>query len=205
MIQSIRSEYWLDEQGNKRPRKYLTKLERMQESEIGKILKRAEFLNEKLSEFKEAVASSCEKLVEEYAKRNKLDTTNWKGNITLMSFDRSVKIELNVNNRIEFDDLAIKACKALLDEFLSENIDAKNAFIAEIVTDAFSTSRGKLDTKKVLGLLKYESKIKDEKFQKAMGFLKESIRNVGSKNYYRISVKDDDGSWEPIRLDFSSL
>ena len=42
-----------------------------------------------------------------------------------MSFDRSVKIELNVNNRIEFDDLAIKACKALLDEFLSENIDAK--------------------------------------------------------------------------------
>ncbi|HPX59609.1 MAG TPA: DUF3164 family protein, partial [Bacteroidales bacterium] len=112
MIQSIRSEYWLDEQGNKRPRKYLTKLERMQESEIGKILKRAEFLNEKLSEFKEAVASSCEKLVEEYAKRNKLDTTNWKGNITLMSFDRSVKIELNVNNRIEFDDLAIKACKA---------------------------------------------------------------------------------------------
>jgi hypothetical protein len=205
MIQSIRSEYWLDEQGNKRPRKYLTKLERMQESEIGKILKRAEFLNEKLSEFKEAVASSCEKLVEEYAKRNKLDTTNWKGNITLMSFDRSVKIELNVNNRIEFDDLAIKACKALLDEFLSENIDAKNAFIAEIVTDAFSTSRGKLDTKKVLGLLKYESKIKDEKFQKAMGFLKESIRNVGSKNYYRISVKDDDGSWQPIRLDFSSL
>ena len=205
MIQSIRSEYWLDEQGNKRPRKYLTKLERMQESEIGKILKRAEFLNEKLSEFKEAVAASCEKLVEEYAKRNKLDTTKWKGNITLMSFDRSVKIELNVNNRIEFDDLAIKACKALLDEFLSENIDAKNAFIAEIVTDAFSTSRGKLDTKKVLGLLKYESKIKDEKFQKAMGFLKESIRNVGSKNYYRISVKDDDGSWEPIRLDFSSL
>ncbi|HPX60044.1 MAG TPA: DUF3164 family protein, partial [Bacteroidales bacterium] len=70
---------------------------------------------------------------------------------------------------------------------------------------AFSTSRGKLDTKKVLGLLKYESKIKDEKFQKAMGFLKESIRNVGSKNYYRISVKDDDGSWQPIRLDFSSL
>lgn len=205
MIQSNKKEHWLDEQGNKRPRKYISKLEKMQESEIGKILKKAEYLNEKLTDFKAMVAESCENIIKIYAEKNKINTEEWKGNLSLMSFDRSIKVELSANARIEFDDLAIKACKALLDEFLSENIDAKNAFISEIVTDAFSTSRGKLDTKKVLSLLKYESKIQDEKFQKAMKFLKESIRNTGSRNYYRVSVKDESGAWKQIKLDFSSL
>lgn len=205
MIQNNKTEYWHDEQGNRRPRKFISKMEKTQENEIGKILRKAEKLSDQLTKFKSEMIEGCDLIVEMFSKREKIDTENWKGNLTLMSFDRSVKVELNANAKIEFDDLSIKACKGLLDEFLSENIDAKNAFISEIVTDAFSTSRGKLDTKKVLSLLKYESKIPDPKFQEAMRFLKDSVRNVGSRNYYRVSVKDSEGAWKQVKLDFSSI
>jgi hypothetical protein len=205
MIQNKKQEHWLDEQGRKVPFKYVSKFDKQKESELGKILKEAEVLNNRLSLLKLAITNFCENTVKQYAEKNKIKTETWKGNLTIQNFDNSVKIELNAVARVEFDDLAIKACKGLLDEFLSENIDAKNAFISEIVTDAFSTSRGKLDTKKVLSLLKYESKIQDAKFQEAMRFLKESIRNTGSKNFYRISVKGSDNEFKAVKLDLTSL
>lgn len=205
MIQNKKQEHWLDEQGRKVPFKYVSKFDKQKESELGKILKEAEVLNNRLSLLKLAITNFCENTIKQYAEKNKIKTETWKGNLTIQNFDNSVKIELNAVARVEFDDLAIKACKGLLDEFLSENIDAKNAFISEIVTDAFSTSRGKLDTKKVLSLLKYESKIQDAKFQEAMRFLKESIRNTGSKNFYRISVKGSDNEFKAVKLDLTSL
>lgn len=205
MIQNKKQEHWIDEQGRKCPVKYVSKFDKQKESELGKILKEANFLNARLAALKANITSFVEDTVKNYADKNKIKMETWKGNLTISSFDGSVKIELNAAARVEFDDLAIKACKGLLDEFLSENIDAKNAFISEIVTDAFSTSRGKLDTKKVLSLLKYESKIQDAKFQEAMRFLKESIRNTGSKNFYRISVKGSDNEFKAVKLDLTSL
>lgn len=205
MIQNNRQEYWLDEAGKKVPYKYVSRLDKKTEVQIGRLLKEAEKLSERLAELKNKMAVFCEETKNAFAEKNQVDTTDWKGNMTLYSFDRSVKLELSANQRIEFDDMSIKACKSLLDDFLAENIDAKNAFIRDIVTDAFSTSRGKLDTRKVLALLKYESKVKDAIFQEAMRFLKESIRNVGSRNYYRISTKNDNGDYEAVKLQFSEI
>lgn len=205
MIQNKKQEHWLDEASKKVPFKYVTKFDREKEAELGKILKEAEFLNKRLVLLKVSMIEFCKKTIKNYAEKNKIKTDTWKGNLTIASFDNSVKIELSANARVEFDDLAIKACKGLLDEFLAENIDAKNAFISEIVTDAFSTSRGKLDTKKVLSLLKYESKITDPKFNEAMKFLKDSIKNTGSKDYYRITRKDNSGEFKQVKLDISSI
>ncbi|MDZ4210433.1 MAG: DUF3164 family protein [Methylotenera sp.] len=204
MIQTRKDKQWYDESGNLIPFARLTKLEVMRESEISKILKDAIFINKKLREFKDAVRDASERIVQEFMEQKNLESIG-KGNVTLYNFDRSVKVEVSISDRIEFDDLTMKACKEKFDSFLADNVEERQQFIKEMVNDAFSTSRGKLDSKKVMGLLKYESKVKDAKFQEAMTLLKESIRRPDSRTYYRVWLKDGSGEYQNIDLNFSSI
>ncbi len=204
MIQTRKNQNWVDESGTQIPFNRLTKLEIMQESELAKIVKEATGINSRLAAFKGHVSATCDKIVKEFMLSKKVDSIG-KGNVTLFNFDRSIKLSLDVNDRIEFDDMTMKACKEKFDLFLGDNIDEKQAFVKELVNDAFSTSRGKLDAKKVMSLLKYETRIKDETFQAALVLLKESIRRPDSKSYYRVWVKDEEGSYKMIDLNFSSI
>jgi uncharacterized protein len=204
MIQKRKDPHWVDEAGTKIPFNRLTKLEIMKEAEMAKILKEANHINAILIAYKRHVAAACEKIVTEFMQEKAVDRIG-KGNVSLFNFDRSIRLELNVNDRITFDDLTMNACKQKFDEFLSNNIDEKQAFVKDMIQDAFSTSRGKLDAKKVMSLLKYETRINDITFQRALLLLKESIRRPDSKNYYRVSVKNKEGKYENIDLNFSSL
>src|SRR5690606_379589 len=127
------------------------------------------------------------------------------GNFTWHNFDRSLKIEVSINERIQFDDLTITACKDKLNQLIDANNEGKVESIKDMVNDAFSTSRGKLDAKKVMSLLKYKSRIKAPVFQEAMVLLEESIRRPDSKVYFRIWKKNQDGKYENIDLNFSSI
>ena len=140
------------------------------------------------------------KMMEEYrVKPSKDDYFTW------YNFDRSVKIVTSLGKKIKFDDLAIIAAKKLLDEFLFEELDSKSAFIKEIVTDAFSTSRGNLDTDKVMSLCKYRSKTKSPSFIGALDILESSITRPSSAKYFRVYERNDDGSYSLIDLNFSSI
>lgn len=204
MIQTKKDKAWFDESGNLIPYNRLTKLEITREAAIGKILINAQAINNKLIDFKESIKIATSKMVADYIAEKGLDSLG-KGNVTLFNFARTVKVEVSISDRIEFDDLTMKACKEKFDIFLAENIDEKQAFIKEMVNDAFSTSRGRLDAKKVMSLLKYELKIKDAIFQEALSLLKESIRRPDSKTYYRVWLKDENGEYQNIDLNFSSI
>ena len=204
MIQNQKNQNWVDEAGTQIPFKRLTKLEIMKEAELAKLTKQATRINALLKAYKLQVAATCEKIVVEFLESKGLDSLK-KGNVTLFNFDRSIKLELHVADRIEFDDLTMKACKDKFDVFLEANIDGKQDFVKEMVNDAFSTSRGQLDAKKVMSLLKYETRIKDETFQQAISLLKESIRRPDSKAYYRVWEKNSTGEYKNIDLNFSSI
>lgn len=204
MIQTRKNANWVDESGTQIPFNRLTKLEIMQESELARIVKEANKINASLVSFKKQISQTCDKIIAEFMRSKNVESIG-KGNVTLFNFDRSIKLSLDVNDRIEFDDLTMKACKEKFDEFLNANIDEKQEFVKQMVNDAFSTSRGKLDSKKVMSLLKYETRILDSTFQSALILLKESIRRPDSKSYYRVWVKDADGSYQNIDLNFSSI
>jgi hypothetical protein len=128
-----------------------------------------------------------------------------KGNLVLYNFDGSIKLEVNINDRIEFDSVLLDQCKAKLDQLLNENLSTNESFIKDIVMSAFETGRGKLDTKKVLALKKHSSRIKHPLYTEAMEFLDKSIRRPDSRTYYRVWVKDEEGKYENIDLNFSSI
>ena len=89
--------------------------------------------------------------------------------------------------------------------FLGENLNSKTAFVKDLVIDAFSTTKGKIDVDKVFQLMKYRTKIKDQLFQEAINILEAGIRRPGSKTYFRISEKKEDGSYSLVNLNFSNV
>lgn len=196
---------WTDETGTTVPYNRTTRAERIMEKNAAKILKEAENLNGRLSAFKDQVRDLCQEAYDAFMKEKDVQKET-KGNFTWYNFNRTIKIEVSINERIEFDDLTIEAAKAKFDVFLEDNITSKNAFAKQMVIDAFETQRNnKLDTKRVLQLTRYEKKINDPLFSEAVDLINQAIRRPDSKTYFRVWKMTGDGKYRNIDLNFSSL
>lgn len=195
---------WVDETGREIPYSRTTKAERLQEKATAKIVKSALTINGDLNVFKSEVKKMCDEVFGTFMKDKEIDYAG-KGNFTFHNFDRSIKIERNINERIEFDEMGITACKSKLMEFLDMNVSSNDDAIKAMIMDAFSNTKGKLDVKKVMSLLRYEAKIKAGLYQEAMKLLKASIRVVDSKTYYKIYTRNADGEYDSIELNFSNI
>ncbi len=204
MHQKSNEEFWVDESGNKIPYTRTTKTERLMEIKAAKLLRDSKSIHDKLVDYKKAFSDICNEIYQSFLKEKEISTER-KGNFTWFNFDRSIKVEININERVTFDELEITAAREMLDQFLTANMDGKIEFIKDLVIDAFKTSKGQLDSKKIMGLLKYKSKIKDLLYQKAMSHIESSIRRPSSKTYYRISERRKDGEYKVIDLNFSSI
>jgi len=196
---------WIDESETTIPYNRTTKVERLMERYSAKILREALVVNKKLIAFRDTISDLSMEAYEAFmASKNSKRAT--KGNFTWYNFNRSIKIEVSISEAIQFDELTIKAAKEKFDAFLDENVTSKNSFVKEMIIDAFETQRNsQLDTKRVLSLLRYESKINNALFSEAVKLIQESIRRPKSKTYYRVWVKDESGQYKNIDLNLSSL
>lgn len=197
---------WVDEKGNEVQYKRTSESERLKEKEAFGIAKEAIRLNKDLTEFKERLKGSVEKVVKVFMKENELEVIGkGKGNFTFFNFDRSIKIEVNNNDMIVFDEMLIAGAKQKLDVFLSDNVNTTDEVIKALVMDAFSSQKGKLDTKKVLSLLKYRSKVVNKIFIEALDMVEKAMSINGSRTYYKVALLQEDGSYAYIKLDLSSI
>lgn len=201
---------WKDEAGIPIPAARISKAEKLRETLAFNLATKAAKLNEQLTACKDEMKQACDAVVEAAraeAKMANKEAKETKGNFTWFNFDRSIKVECTINDQIAFDDLLLQMCKEKLDEFLNRALHGSDnaEMISQLVKDAFSNTRGKLDAKKVMNLLKYEDKVQSSLYKEAMKFLRESIRKPGSKTYYRVAVKKEDGQYEVINLNISSI
>jgi hypothetical protein len=196
---------WTDEEGMKLPYDRLKKGEKFKESIAEKLYKQAMKVSEGLEKFKAEMIEQCQLVMNQtYADHNQ-NPEKSKGNFTWYNFDRSCKIITKVNDRTDFDQTLIELCQNKLNEFLNETVETKDGFIKQFVTDAFSQSKGQLDAKKVMSLLKYRSRISHPLFQEALRLLEESIRHPDSKRYFQIYVRNAEGAYDNIDLNFSNI
>lgn len=202
--QKSTDKFWQDETGTNIPYARTTKSERFNEIASGGIAKAAMALNADLIAFKEKLNNTCQRVYEVYMSEKGSEKKS-KGNFNWFNFDRSVKIEVSINERIEFDDLGITACKDKLDEFLGLNVESKDDAVKALIMDAFNTTKGKLDPKKVMNLLRYRGKIKNQLFLEALNLLESAIRKPDSKTYFRVWIKEEAGQYKNIDLNFSSI
>jgi len=210
MIYTTKDQFWADETGHKVSLKYITPSARLRERNAAAILKNALSLNKSLIAFKKKMNQLCD---EAYAKTleelNARGSTVGKGNFNWFNFDRSIKIEVSISDRITFDDLTIKASKEEFDLYLDEKLknlaDNDDDFFADIVRDTFATTKGNLDVKKVLSIMKYKNKVQNQHAKRGFELITEAIRRPDSKRYSRVFLRQEDNSYKLIDLNFSSI
>lgn len=196
---------WLDEAGTAIPYNRTTKAERLMERSSARLLKGALAINLKLNEFKQEIRDLSQEAYDAFMEE-KNSTKEGKGNFTWYNFNRSIKIEVSVNEPIQFDDLTIAAAKDKFDTFLDENVQSKNEFVKEMINSAFETQRaGKLDVKQVMNLTRYQSKINDPLFTEAVNLINQAIRRPKSKTYFRVWMRDEAGEYQNVELNLSSI
>lgn len=206
MQQKTTDKVWIDESNQKIPFIRVTKLERLKEKSATKLFNEAKKVSDSLAELKKLVSDVCSAILEEhYAELGITPEKRGIGNYTWYNFDGSIKIIVKVNIQIGFDDMIIETAKVKFDEFLSNNIESKVDFAKELVMNAFETSKGGFDVKKVMSLLRYKSRVSDPTFQEAMTLLENSIRRKNGKTYFQIFEKDESGEYKIVPLDFASL
>ena len=199
---------WKDETGIEIPANRITKSEKMRETVTEKLLKNAEKLNMLLSKFKDEFITAADEVYVTILEENGAKASDRKGNFIFYNFDRSVKVETDVQERIEFDDAMITVAKQHFDEFLTGNTNGIDDMVRELILDAFSSTRGKLDTRKVMGLVKYRSRIPADKypqFHAAINAIEKGMSRPSSKRYFRVSQRDGEGKYNAIDLNFSSI
>lgn len=186
------------------PPQYRRAIDELKDGVITTIFEQMEILRGEMLNFKK----SCFEETETYMEV--LDTqynapNEGKGNLTLINTDGTKKIEININDRIEFDE-KLKVAKKLIDKCINKWAEeGSNPHLAIIVKDTFNVDKtGKVNIPRVLNLRRLD--IKDEDWQKAMQAITDSLMVMGSKKYIRFHVRRDEYSdWKHITLNFASL
>jgi hypothetical protein len=128
-----------------------------------------------------------------------------KGSFTFYNFDKSLKVEAEVNDIVKWDASLMTEALGLLNKYINASLTDSNELIRSLVNDAFSNRNGQIDSRKIFQLLKYESKIKNGNFLKACELIKNGQSIDRTKLYMRVWEKDEKGEYRNINLNFSSL
>ena len=111
-----------------------------------------------------------------------------KGNLTLTSFDGLQRVQVQVQDQLEFGP-ELQAAKKLVDECLAEWAADSNDQIRVLVTRAFQVDKeGRINRAEIFMLLRVE--IADERWVRAMDAVRDSIRIIGSKSYIRFGQRN---------------
>lgn len=206
MAKTDKAGNWIDREGRLVPPEKVKEIDRIQDAAVEDMVAIAKELEAQMLEARRRIVARFDQALTDIAKAGKVTREQWKGNATLRSYSGDLVAERAVADRIVLDS-RLKMAKTLLDEWIGENLEGASANIATFVTQAFSVNnQGRLNTRKILELLQYD--IRDAKWVKAMGLIKDSIKVVGSSTYYRFweRIKTATGdSMRPIALDFASI
>ena len=202
MIQKNTSKTWLDHRGNEVPRDYVPKFDRYNEIQVSKIFNAAIKLNEQIARFKAMSYEIADALYAEMLRNANIAPSDRKGNYTLTSFDKSIRIEVNVNELIEFDE-NINLAQMKLQEFIENKTKGVDIDIVALINQAFTTRKGRLDKARIFGL--FSLNITHPLWQESMELIRKSINRNSTVRHMEIAEKDENGRYVPIRLNLATI
>ena len=126
-----------------------------------------------------------------------------KGNRTYQSYDGLMKVEVRVADLLDFGP-ELQVAKAILDECLTEWSSESRPEIRALITKTFNTDKeGTVNRALVFTLLSLDVQ-GEPRWSRAMDALRDAIRVVGSKTYYRIQTRDVvDAPWRTVTIDLA--
>lgn len=196
--------YRKDAKGRLIPVESIKQIDLERDSLVMEIINKALGVNKMLAQFKTTVFSDIQAFIELSGERYGAKVGGAKGNVSLTTFDGRYMIKRAVSDTLTFDE-GLQAAKALIDECVHEWTEGARSEIRALINDAFNVDKeGKISTGRILSLRRLE--IQDEKWQRAMNALSESVRVQCSKSYIRVYERiGDTDQYQPIPLDMAGV
>ena len=196
--------FWKDAKGCLVPESMIKPIDRTRDELARDLVLRAKAMSASLRDFKTTVFNEINAFVDLSAEQYDVKLGGKKGNLTLYSFDGAIKIQVAIAEHMVFDE-RLQAAKHLIDECIIDWSQGSRDEIKVLVQSAFQTDKeGKINTGRVLALRRLD--IRDEKWQKAMQAISESLQVVGSKEYVRFYERiGNTDQYQPISLDVAGV
>lgn len=196
--------YRADAKGCLVPESLITPIDRTRDELVKELARKARIVRDCLREFKARAFADVNAFVELSAEQYDVKLGGKKGNLTLISFDGSFKLQVAIAEHMVFDE-RLQAAKHLIDECIIDWSQGSRDEIKVLVQSAFQTDKeGKINTGRVLALRRLD--IRDDKWQKAMQAIGESLQVVGSKEYIRFYERiGSTDQYQPISLDVAAV
>lgn len=194
----INGREWMeDAKGNLVPLANIKPEDKLQDETVRKIIGFAKDLSAQIARFKThtiADLSAFNALLEqEYGQT----MGGKKGNTTYQTIDGKMRVVVQFADQVTFGP-QIHIAKALIDQCLTEWSAEARPEIQAIVTRAFNTDKeGQINKSEIFMLLRLE--IQDERWQRAMDAIRDSIRVVGAKGYIRFYERENPND-DPVAI-----
>ena len=197
------SQYRQDAKGNLVPLANIKEIDLLRDELVMEIVGKAQTVQQQMAAFKADSMADIAAFVQLSADRYDVALGGKKGNVTLHSFDGSYRVNLSMQDTLVFDE-GLLAAKALIDECINEWTEGSRSELKTLINAAFQVDKeGNISTARVLGLRRL--KIKDEKWQRAMEALSDSLQVHTSKQFVRVYKRDDAGEYQLVSLDIAKV
>ncbi len=203
-IVTIKGErYMTDAGGRLVPEAIVKPQHRLEDQTVRKIVAHAEELSAQISRFRghtfDNVAGFVEILAGEYGGKR----GGKKGNITITSYDGTMKVTVQVQDQLTFGP-ELQVAKELVDECITSWAAGARDEIRALVEHAFQVDKeGRINRAALFQLRRLD--IDDDQWRAAMTALGDAIRVIGSKEYVRFYRRADARApWRPITIDLAA-
>lgn len=195
-------QYMTDARGALVPLGTIKAQDKLIDETVRKIMVHAIALSEQIGRFKghtfDDIGSMQALLEQEYGAK----AGGAKGNVTLTTFDGTMRVVLKMADLIEFGP-ELQAAKKLVDECLNDwSADAGDE-LRMIVNRAFQVDKeGRINRAEIFMLLR--AQIDDPRWKRAMDAVRDSIRVIGAKAYLAFHKRPSaEAAWESISIDLA--
>lgn len=171
---------------------------------VSKVLTTARVLFTELSEFKTFCHIEMDKQAVKLAEYGEI-RSNSKGGFSVTNSDDSMKVTRKRDTEPAWDERAGKAVE-LIKDFLGDTIKKRDVQLYTILMGFLEKNKaGDLEYSDVMNLYKHENEFNDPRWKEGLKLIKESFSNHLKGYGYEFKVKGEDGKWQKLYLNFSSL
>ena len=206
--------YMENAQGHLVPVAQVRPIDKARDEFVKETVAKAREVQRIIRDFKRESMSGISAFVQLSAERYGAKIGGEKGNVTLETYDRKLRLVRQVSETLAFDE-GLMAAKALIDECLSDwceqapgelraVVEQAPGELRAVVEQAFRVNKeGRINTNAVLALRKLN--ISDERWMNAMQAIGDSLTVADTRPYIRVYERDEFGKYHAIPLDMAAL
>ena len=196
------AEGWVDAKGRKVPDSNVSEMDRLIEQTITEIKDHGVELMNRIARYRGHSFDDVNALVALLAEKYNAKRGGAKGNVSFLSYDGSVKVEIRVQDRVTYG-AELQIAKDLLGEYIEEVSDGVPDVVHSLLNHAFDVDQqGKVNREQLYSLRRLD--IKHPKWAAAMQAIADSMRVVGSVEYFQLSIRDEHGKFKALPINLAN-